>query len=93
MAWEALPKGSNLSQLLVQLFCDSSVNIEPYCDEEELHPKFLIAVGEEFGRRWLGNKPTTLWTARAICSFHEHEGNICALSKKYVEDRERLASG
>ena len=93
MAWEALPKGSNLCRLLVRLFCDSSTEIGSFCDEEQFHPNFLIAVGEEFGRRWLDDNHTTQWTTEFICSFHEHdEGDICALSKKYVEDKERLAS-
>ncbi len=92
MAWEALPKGSNLCRLLVRLFCDSSVEIGSYCDEEQLHPNFLIAVGEEFRSRWLGDTPTTQWSTTAICYFHEHEGNTCGLSKKCVEDRKRLES-
>lgn len=50
MACEASPKASNLRQLSVQLFCDSSVKIESYCNEEQLHLEFLVAVGEEFGR-------------------------------------------
>lgn len=93
-AWEALPKGSNLCQLLVQLFCDSMMDIERHCVEEQLHPGFLAAVGAEFAQRWWDDEPTSQWTTtRAICSFHEHEGTKCALSEMYLEDRKRMASG
>lgn len=94
MAWEALPKGSTLCELLVKLFCDSSVRIQDYCLDEKFHTDFLIAVGEKYAERWLNDSPTSQWvTTEAICSFHEHEGDTCPLSEKYFEDRKRMASG
>lgn len=93
MAWEALQNGSNLCKLLVQLFCDSTLHIARHCIEEELHPEFVIAVGEEYAKRWFGNSPTSQWTTTgAICAFHEHDEDTCALSKMYLEDRKRMAS-
>ena len=94
-AWETLPKGSNLCQLLVQLFCDSTVDIERYCVEEPLHPDFLVAVGAEFAERWLKNhQPSTRWTTtKAICSYHEHEGASCGPTEKYLEDRKAMGLG
>ena len=87
-AWEALPKGSNLCQLLVQLFCDSTIDIERYCVEEQLNPDFLVAVGAEFAERWLKNhQPTSRWTTtKAVCSYHEHEEASCDLTEKYLAD-------
>ena len=93
MAWEALQNGSNLCKLLVQLFCDSTLHIARHCIEEELQPEFVIAVGEEYTKRWVGNSPISQWTTTgAICAFHEHDEDTCALSKMYLEDRKRMAS-
>lgn len=94
MAWEASPKGSNLCQLLVQLFCDNTPAIGDYCAEEQLHPEFVVAACGEYAERWLSENSTTQWTTtEAICFFHEHEGDTCALSKRYLEDQKSMASG
>lgn len=88
MAFQALPQSSRLRPLLVHLFCDSASNISYHCSQgQQLHPDFVVAVGEEFSNRWLNSKGSSDWyKASELCRYHEHAGDSCTLTETYLDN-------